>query len=248
MRTTAVSAGYSYTGDMTHTDKDEHHRQITDGWFRAGVFGISDGLVTNASFILGFAGANPGANVVRLAGLSALVAGAFSMASGEYLSVQAQKELLDYEVEVERKAIAENPELERQELAALFRSRGIEDDLAERLATDLMRDPDLALRTHAREELGVDPSATGNPMSAATSSFLSFSIGAFIPLLPWLFPAHSSQVWWSVGLAGLSSAVVGAGIGWFSRRGMVRWALRQLFFTALAAGVTFGVGRIVGVG
>jgi len=154
---------------MSHAETDEHHRQITDGWFRAGIFGISDGLVTNASFILGFAGANPGPTVVRLAGLSALVAGAFSMASGEYLSVKAQKELLDYEVEVERKAIAENPELERQELAALFRARGIEEELAERLATDLMRDPDLALRTHAREELGVDPSATGNPMSAASS-------------------------------------------------------------------------------
>jgi len=118
--------------------------------------------------------------------------------------------------------------------------------LADRLSTDLMRDPDLALRTHAREELGVDPSATGNPWGAAISSLISFAIGALIPLLPWLITSGGNAVWWSVGLAGVASAAVGGGIGWFSRRGIVRWAARQLGVTALAALVTFGVGHLVG--
>jgi VIT1/CCC1 family predicted Fe2+/Mn2+ transporter len=168
------------------------------------------------------------------------------MGSGEYLSMQAQKELLDYEIEVERRAIAENPDGEQRELCELFTSRGIDPALAERLSTDLMRDPDLALRTHAREELGVDPSATGNPWAAAVSSLVSFAVGAAIPLLPWLLPTGSCAVWWSVGLAGSASAAVGGGIGWFSRRGIFRWGLRQLGVTALAAVVTFGVGRLVG--
>ena len=231
---------------MSAHAQDEHHRQISDGWFRAAIFGVSDGLVTNTSFILGFAGATPGHSVVRVAGLAALIAGGFSMGSGEYLSMQAQKELLDYEIEVERKAIAENPAGEQKELFELFKSRGIDAALADRLSTDLMRDPDLALRTHAREELGVDPSATGNPWGAAISSLISFAIGEFIPLLPWLVTSSGNAVWWSVGLAGVASAAVGGGIGWFSRRGIIRWAARQLGVTALAALVTFGVGHLVG--
>ena len=144
--------------DGVHPEK---HRQVAGGWYRASVFGASDGLVTNASLILGFAGANPGHNIVRLAGLAGLVAGGFSMASGEYVSVRAQKELLEYEIDVERRSIAESPVQEQEELRDIFVSRGIELELANRLSTDLMRDPDLALRTHAREELGVDRVAVG---------------------------------------------------------------------------------------
>jgi len=226
--------------------QDEHHRQITDGWFRAAVFGISDGLVTNTSFILGFAGASPGHSVVRVAGIAALIAGGFSMGSGEYLSVKAQRELLEYEIEVERQALASNPEGERLELRQIFLDRGIDEDLAERLSTDLMRDPDLALRTHAREELGIDPSAVGSQWSAALSSLFCFAIGAFVPLVPWLVSSHGNPVWWSVGLAAAASAIVGGAIGWFSRRGLVRWALQQLTVTGLAAAVTYLVGHVVG--
>ncbi|HEY5120684.1 MAG TPA: VIT1/CCC1 transporter family protein [Acidimicrobiales bacterium] len=225
---------------------EERHRQVSDGWVRAGIFGVSDGLVTNVSLILGFAGANPGHNIVRLAGLAGLVAGGFSMASGEYLSMRAQKELLEYEIDIERKSIAESPEAEQEELRQLFLARGIEDELAQRLSVDLMRDPDLALRTHAREELGVDPSATGSPWRAAISSLIAFSLGAFVPLLPWLWSATGNEVWWSVGLATLGAAGVGGAIGWFTRRGTVKWATRQVLVAALAAVVTFGVGRLVG--
>jgi VIT1/CCC1 family predicted Fe2+/Mn2+ transporter len=223
-----------------------HHRQISDGGFRAALFGLLDGLVTNVSLILGFAGANPGHDIVRLAGLTGLVAGAFSMGSGEYLSMRSQKELYEYEIDVERKALASAPEEERLELRDLFISRGVEEELAERLSTDLMRNPDLALRTHAREELGIDPSATGSPWIAASSSFLFFSIGAIIPLLPWIIVATGNVMWWSIGLAGAATLFVGGAVGHFTRRGVAYSALRALVIMAVASAVTFGVGALVG--
>jgi len=227
-------------------DHDEHHRNISDGWFRAAIFGISDGLVTNTSFILGFAGASPGAGVVRVAGVAALIAGAFSMGSGEYISVRAQRELLESEIEVERRALQADPDGERRELEAIFLSRGIDPELASRLSEDLMRDPDLALRTHVREELGMDPDAVGNPWSAAFSSFGAFSVGALLPLVHWLFTGLHHQVETSVGIAAAATLAIGASIGWFSRRGVVRWALIQTGVTGLAAAVTYFVGHIIG--
>jgi VIT1/CCC1 family predicted Fe2+/Mn2+ transporter len=224
-----------------------HHRQISDGGFRAALFGLMDGLVTNVSLILGFAGANPGHNIIRLAGLAGLVAGAFSMGSGEYLSMRAQKELYGYEIDVERRALQDEPDLEREELRDIFLGRGIDAELAERLSTDLMRDPDLALRTHTREELGIDPSATGSPWIAALSSFLFFSVGAFIPLLPWIVVSTGNVIWWSVALAGGSIIFVGAAVGHFTRRGIIYSALRALIIMSLASAVTFGVGYLVGV-
>ena len=207
-----------------------------------------DGLVTNVSLILGFAGANPGHNIVRLAGLAGLVSGAFSMGSGEYLSMRAQKELYGYEIDVERRALADEPVAEREELRDIFISRGIDAELAERLSTDLMRDPDLALRTHTREELGIDPSATGSPWIAAFSSFLFFSVGALIPLLPWIVASSGNVMWWSVGLAGAAILFVGASVGHYTKRGIVYSALRALIIMGVASVVTFGVGYLVGVG
>ena len=231
---------------MVDHSASEHHRQVADGWIRAGIFGVSDGLVTNTSFLLGFAGASPGHNVVRLAGIAALIAGGFSMASGEYLSMRATKELIEYEVGVERKSIADDPVAEQRELREMFVQRGIEYELAERLSIDLMRDPELALQTHVREELGVDPSTTGSPWAAAWSSLATFSIGAFIPLVPWIWSSTGNEVWWSVGFATVGSASVGGAIGLFTRRGTIKWAVRQVIVTGLAATVTFGVGRLVG--
>jgi VIT1/CCC1 family predicted Fe2+/Mn2+ transporter len=225
----------------------QKHRNVAQSWYRASVFGVSDGLVTNASLILGFAGANPGHNIVRLAGLAGLVAGAFSMASGEYISVRAQKELLEYEIDVERKSLEESPMQEKEELRLLFVERGIEAELAHRLSEDLMRDPEMALRTHAREELGVDPSATGSPWGAAISSLFSFAVGALIPLLPWIVTTSGNPVLWSIVLAVIAAAAVGGVIGWFTRNGIFKWAIRQVLVGALAAAVTFGIGRLVGV-
>jgi len=135
---------------------------------------------------------------------------------------------------------------EQEELRKLFVSRGIDAELAARLSVDLMRDPDLALRTHAREELGIDPSSTGSPWSAAISSLLAFAVGAFVPLLPWLWSTTGNDVGWSILFAAVGSAGVGATTGWFTRRGTLRWTIRQLLVTALAATVTYGVGRLVG--
>jgi VIT1/CCC1 family predicted Fe2+/Mn2+ transporter len=170
------------------------------------------------------------------------------MGTGEYLSMRSQKELYEYEIGVERRALAENPEDERQELKALFLGRGIDEELAERLSVDLMKNPDLALRTHAREELGIDPSATGSPWTAAISSFLFFSVGAFLPLVPWIITSSGNVMWWSIGVAGVATLVVGASVGHFTRRGVLYSALRALAIMALASAVTFGVGHAVGAG
>lgn len=232
---------------MTYVPSEPHHRQISDGGFRAALFGLLDGLVTNVSLILGFAGANPGHAVIRLAGLAGLVAGAFSMGSGEYLSMRSQKELFEHEIDVERRALAAEPELERQELKNIFIQRGIDNDLAERLSTDLMKNPDLALRTHTREELGIDPSATGSPWLAAGSSFLFFSFGALIPLLPWIVTSFGNVMWWSIGLAGAATLCVGGAVGHYTRRGVAFSAGRALVIMALASAVTYGVGYLVGV-
>ena len=238
--------GRGYDAEVTDAVMHEHHRKIADGWIRAAIFGASDGLVTNVSLILGFAGASPGHSVVRLAGLAGLVAGAFSMAAGEYLSMQAQRELFEREIDVERKALAAYPAAEREELAEIFRNRGIEASLSDTLATELMRDPEMALRTHTREELGIDPTAIGRPVLAALGSLIACAVGGFVPLVPWLVTSGGNPIWWSVGAAGIAALALGGTIGAVTERGMWRGGLRQLAVTALAAFVTFGVGHAVG--
>jgi vacuolar iron transporter family protein len=225
-----------------------HHRDVTGGPVRAAVFGVSDGLVSNVSLVLGVAGANPSSGFVRLAGLAGLIAGACSMAAGEYVSMQAQKELTEFELTRERVELARRPELERQELIALYVHRGISEDLATRLATEVMKDPDVALETHAREELGVDPNALGSPVGAAASSFLSFAVGAILPLFPWFFAHGNGAVIASVVLTAIGALVVGTLLGAFSDRPRVHTALRQLLISAAAAGITFAVGKLVGTG
>ena len=226
---------------------EEEHRDITGGQYRAAVFGISDGLVTNVSLILGFAGAHPASSVVRLAGVAGLLAGAFSMASGEYLSMKAQQELFERELTIERNAIASAPDLEREELAEIYVSQGVEPELAERLAASMMRTPELALATHAKEELGVSPESTGSPLLAAVTSFITFALGAFIPLAPWLFMSAPGAIWLSIALSGIAALSVGGVLGRFTGRSITWSALRQLLVAALAAGVTFGVGHLIGV-
>src|SRR5213082_3615030 len=156
---------------------EHHHRDIRGGTARAAVFGVSDGLVSNVSLVLGVAaGSHNAQGAVRLAGLAGLVAGAVSMAIGEYISMTAQAELFERELELERTEIRRRPESERRELAHIYRSRGVDPSTADELASQMMRDPDLALETHEREELGIDPGALGSPVGAAASSFVSFAI------------------------------------------------------------------------
>jgi len=227
---------------------EHQHRNVSGGGARAAVFGISDGLVSNVSLILGMAGAHSTAGAVRLAGIAGLIGGAFSMATGEYVSMRAQSELMERELDVERRAIQSDPEDERRELAALYRSRGVEPDMAEELSVKMMRDPELALETHAREELGFTPGATGKPFEAALSSFVMFAIGACIPLLPWLFASGTTATLWSVGLSAVASLVVGAALSFFTGRSWMWSAGRQLLISGTAAGVTYTIGHLVGSG
>lgn len=224
------------------------HRNIQGGGARAAVFGISDGLVSNVALILGMAGAHASAGAVRLAGVAGLIAGSCSMAAGEYISMRAQSELMLRELDVEREAIHHDPEDERRELAAIYESRGIDPDLARDLSVKMMRNPEIALETHAREELGINPDQTGNPVQAAVSSFVMFAIGAFIPLLPWLVTTGTTATVWSVVLGGVAALGVGAALAAFTGRSWVWSASRQLLISGIAAAVTYSVGHLVGAG
>ncbi|MGI8776329.1 MAG: VIT1/CCC1 transporter family protein [Acidimicrobiales bacterium] len=227
---------------------EPHHRNIQGGTARAAVFGISDGLVSNVALILGVAAAHPAAGFVRLAGLAGLIGGSVSMAAGEYISMTAQKELLERELEMERLELKRRPDHERQELVQLYRSRGIESAVAEDLAEALMRDPKVALETHAREELGIHPESLGAPVAAAVSSLVAFSAGALIPLLPWFFGAGTVAIVISVVLGAISALTVGAALASFTGRPVARSAGRQLLWSAVPAAVTFVIGSAVGVG
>jgi VIT1/CCC1 family predicted Fe2+/Mn2+ transporter len=225
----------------------EHHRDVQGGAIRAAIFGVSDGLVTNASLILGVAGADAMAGTVRLAGLAGLVAGAISMAAGEYVSMSAQTELLERELDVERQSIARDPDYEEQELAEIYKARGIDETTADQLSSELMRDETIALEVHAREELGVDPNALGSPYGAAASSFVSFAVGGTIPLLPWFFMEGDSAVVLSMVLAAITALAIGAAIGISTGRGPLRSAIRQLAIAVLAGAATFVIGSLLGV-
>jgi VIT1/CCC1 family predicted Fe2+/Mn2+ transporter len=209
---------------------------------------VSDGLVTNVSLVLGIAGANPGANIVRLAGVAGLVAGSFSMAAGEYLSMRAQRELFERELDVERRALRRSPEGEANELAGVYMERGIDPVVARKMVNEVMQNPELALETHAREELGISPGNLGSPWQAAFSSFVTFALGAFIPLLPWLYSRGTPAEVASVILGTVASVMVGVVLAAFTERPVLRSALRQLAVTVVAAAVTYGVGRAVGTG
>lgn len=236
------------TADALPPLPEPHHRNLSGGAARAAVFGISDGLVSNAALILGVAGASPGATVVRLAGIAGLIGGAVSMAAGEWVSMTAQKELLARELEMERIELHRRPESERRELVQIYRSRGVEAETAERLATEMMRDPDLALETHAREELGIDPNALGSPTAAAASSFVAFAVGALVPLAPWFFGGGTAALVVAMVLSGLSAVAVGAALARFTGRSLPRTAARQLLLAAVPAAVTYGLGSLVGAG
>ena len=227
--------------------REHHHRDIKGGGARAAVFGASDGLVTNVSLILGLAGARPIASVVRLGGLAVLIGGALSMAIGEYVSMRAQTELLQRELEIERHEIKHRPEYERRELADIYEQRGIDPEVAHSLATEMMRDPELALETHAREELGIDPTALGSPLQAAVSSFVSFASGAVIPLIPWLITTGMTAVIASIAAAGFASILVGIALSRFTDRPWWKSAGRQLLLSAIAAGATYFIGKAVGI-
>jgi vacuolar iron transporter family protein len=222
------------------------HRDVQGGWARAAVFGVSDGLVSNVALILGVAGASTQAPLVRVAGISGLLAGAFSMAAGEYVSVKAQNELIEREIDIERRSIEEKPEAETNELAAIYEQRGVGAAQARRLAIAIMADPDVALDVHTREELGVAAGNLGSPYAAAGSSFGAFAIGALIPLLPWFFGGGTAAVIVSLVAALLAATLIGVVVARYTERSVVRTALRQVVVAAVSCGVTFAIGSAFG--
>lgn len=226
---------------------EHRHRDIQGGVARASVFGASDGLVSNVSLILGVAGANPTGSFVRLAGIAGLVAGAVSMAAGEYVSMKAQSELFERELELERIEIRRNPHVETVELTQIYQSRGIDPDTARTMANEVMSDPERALETHAREELGIDPQSLGSPVRAAAYSFLAFAVGAMVPLLPWFVTEGWPAIIASVILAVVGAGIVGFALGTFTGRSRVFSAARQILIAAVASVVTFGIGSVLGV-
>jgi vacuolar iron transporter family protein len=225
---------------------DHSHADISGGWLRAAVFGAMDGLVTNTALVAGVGGAGVGSHTIVLSGVASLVAGAISMSLGEYTSVQTQNEQLDLEVAKERHELEHNADGELAELIDMLRVRGVEDDLARRVAAQLSADPEVALRLHVVAELGLSPDERPSPWVAAVSSFVTFGTGALVPLLPYLFGL--SLLWVALVAGGAGLLIAGALSSRFTPRPWWYAGGRQLLFGAVAAAVTYGIGAAIGVG
>jgi len=238
----------SMAGETRGEGHGHQHRDVSGGWLRPAVFGAMDGLVTNVSLIAGVGGGGGSHQFIVLTGLAGLAAGAFSMATGEFVSVSSQNELVAAEVRKEAHELRHNPESERQELAATFRMRGVDGGLADEVARQISAHPDNALAVHVREELGVDPQELPSPATAAGASLITFAIGAIIPLIPYLAGISSAglSLGLSLGLAALAAFAGGGTVAKLTDRPFLRGALRQLTLGALAAGVTYLIGSAVG--
>lgn len=230
-----------------HNHMVHDHRAVQGGKVRAGIFGISDGLVSNVALILGVAAASEGGGPVLIAGISGLLAGATSMAAGEYVSMKAQNELIERELRIEKDSLEHNPQGEIRELQALYRQRGLDSEKARDLAEAVHEDPKIALEVHAREELGIDPDDIGDPIGASIWSFIAFSLGAVLPLIPWFYDEGNSAMIVSVIIGLVAAAIVGATLASFTERSRARTALRQVLWAAGACAVTYGIGTILGV-
>lgn len=235
------------TADEAPSDtSDHHHSDVSGGWLRAAVFGAMDGLVSNIALIAGVGGGGAAPPVIVLTGAAGLVAGAVSMALGEYTSVRTQGEQVAAEVAKERRELERNPEVEQAELARAWIARGLPADLARQVVAVVHANPEEALRLHAQEELGVDPYAQPSPWTAAISSFVCFAAGALVPLLPYLFGA---KVLWPALLAGGAGLfLAGALFARFTNRTWWGSGMRQLLLGGAAAGLTYLIGMLIGGG
>jgi vacuolar iron transporter family protein len=230
-----------------HPGSEDWHSADKSGTLRAAIFGINDGLVSNTALVMGFAGAAVGQQVVLLAGLAGWLAGAFSMGAGEYISMQNQREAFERELEFERQEIEMQPEDEKRELQLIYEAKGIDTRTAQQVADQVMADKDVALQTMAREELGLDPDDLGSPWRAAMSSFLSFSLGAIVIVIPYFFTGGGLALGLAVAIALLALALVGGGMARLNGRPVVRGVVRQMTVGALAAGATYLFGTLFGV-
>ncbi len=220
---------------------------MSGGLARATVFGINDGLVSNVSLILGFASAGADAGYVRLAGIAGAVAGAISMAAGEWVSISSQNDLIRRELDLELTELRENTEHETEELAAMYESHGMEVDSAATAAAEVMRIPENALAVHAREELGVDPGSLPSANLAAILSLIAFAFGALMPIVPWYLGSGTGAGVASLAIGIVAAAVVGAIVGRYANRSVPWSAVRQALIVVVACAVTWGIGRLVGI-
>jgi len=227
--------------------KSRHDSVGAGGNLRAAVFGANDGLISNVSLILGVAGASTDNSMVLLSGVAGLVAGAFAMAAGEYVSVRSQREMYEYQIALERDELEEYPEEEAAELALVYVHRGMERQEAIDLARRLLSDPKNALDTLARDELGLNPDELGSPWGAAISSFMSFAVGAIVPLIPFLVSEGGKALLASVVMTGLALFGVGATISLFTGRNAAGSGLRMLAIGAAAGAITYAIGSMLGV-
>ncbi|WP_405426349.1 VIT1/CCC1 transporter family protein [Micromonospora sp. NBC_00617] len=225
--------------------REAHHADVSGGWLRPAVFGAMDGLVTNIALIAGVGGGGVSPRSIVLTGSAGLVAGAISMGLGEYTSVRSANEQVAAEVAKERRELERHPEAEARELADAWVARGLPRDLATQVAEAVRRDPEEALRVHVREELGVDPDDQPSPWTAAISSFSFFSVGALIPLLPYLLGA--TDLWLALAVGGIGLFAAGAVVARFTNRPWWTGGLRQLVLGAAAAGATYLIGALIGV-
>lgn len=233
------------TGEIGRNER--WHRTGQSGTLRAVIFGVSDGLVSNTSLVMGITGASTDPHFILLAGIAGLLAGSFSMAAGEYISMQSQRELYERQIALERAEMEAMPDEEQAELAAIYRSKGFTEEEANRVAARLFRDPKAALDTLIREELGLDPDQLGSPWGAAFGSLVAFAAGAAVPVLPYLVTSGAAAFAVSIALSLAAMFVVGIGISLLTGRSALFSGVRQVGIGALAAAVTFLVGKLIGV-
>jgi VIT1/CCC1 family predicted Fe2+/Mn2+ transporter len=241
-----TEAGHALPTATTGIER-RHQGLGSGGNLRAAVFGVNDGLVSNASLILGVAGATPDPHVILLTGVAGMCAGAFAMASGEYVSVRSQREFFEHQIGLERDELEQYPEAEAQELALIYAAKGLPAADAQRLAAQIVADPEHALDTLAREELGLNPDELGSPWGAAISSFLSFAAGALLPLAPFIFTAGPRALPIAIGVTGVALFAVGALLSLYTGRNALFSGARMLALGGLAGGITWVVGRLAGV-
>ncbi|MFC5720811.1 VIT1/CCC1 transporter family protein [Streptomyces gamaensis] len=228
--------------------RERRHRGDRSGALRAAVFGVNDGLVSNSALVMGFAGSGAAATTILFAGVAGLLAGAFSMAAGEYISMRSQREAYEREIALEADELREDPEAEAEELALIYRAKGLDRTEAERVARTIMKDDRAALDTMAREELGLDPGELGSPWSAAVSSLFAFAAGAVVVVLPYLFGSGTAALVTAVALAAAALFTVGAVLGLLNGRSPLRSGARQFLVGAGAAAAVFGIGHAIGTG
>ncbi len=255
LRGVSVYSGSTAAGHAMPTSISQvgqRHRGVSGGNLRATVFGINDGLVSNAALVMGIAGAGSSPGTVLVTGVAGLLAGALSMAAGEYVSVRSQRDMYEYQIALEKEELEEYPEEEAEELALIYAARGMDIDKAREMTRSLVTRPEQALDVLAREELGLNPDDLGSPWGAAISSFLAFSVGAVLPLLPFLFGpalglAAGSAIIWTVAITVLALAGIGMAISLFTGRDAWRGALRMVLIGGGAGVIAWLVGRMLGV-